>query len=318
MVNYLLVFLRGMMMGAADIVPGVSGGTIAFVSGIYERLLLAINSFVPSAYRLIKDKNFKMFIRDSDLVFLVTLLLGILTSVFSLATAIAYAIVEHPIQVWSFFCGLIVASAVIVGSDIARWRASTIAGIALGVVVALVITMSKLVSIEPTLVGAFISGMVAISAMILPGISGSFLLLLLGTYSYVIGAIKALDVTVIFVFALGCGVSLLITARLIVWTLSRYRDVTLAFLLGLMLGSINKIWPWKQTLSYRLNSSGESVPLEQVSVLPREYAALMGAPADIVPALVWFSLGLVSITVIVVVLKLSVRSQGSGVTNGNV
>lgn len=305
-------------MGAADIVPGVSGGTIAFVTGIYERLLAAINSFTPSAYQLIKDRSLRRFLRDSDFVFLIILLAGILTSVFSLATMIAIAIVEHPIKVWSFFCGLIIASAFIVGGDIARWRVTVIVGVVLGALVALFITMSKLVTIEPTLIGAFISGMVAISAMILPGISGSFLLLLLGTYSFVIGAIKSLDFAVIFVFALGCGVSLLVTARLIVWTLSRYRDVTLAFLLGLMLGSINKIWPWKQTLSYRLKSSGESVPLEQVSVLPREYAVVTGAPAEIVSALVWFGLGLVSITVIVVALKLSVRRQNSGVTNGNV
>lgn len=290
-------------MGAADIVPGVSGGTIAFVTGIYERLLAAIGGFLPALYAARSHRSLKRFLVDTDLAFLSTLLLGILSSVFLFASFIAFALAEHPVQIWSFFSGLIVASAILIALEVKTWSLMRLIFLGLGIALALLLTQSSLFTLEHSLWGAFFSGAIAICAMILPGISGSFLLLLLGTYSYIIGAIKSVDLAVLSFFAMGCGLSLLLVARLISWMLSHYKQTTLSFLLGLMLGSADKVWPWKQTLSYRLNSKGESVPLEQLSVLPSEYAVIGNNP-ELFSAMIWFVVGVLAITSVTLLARL--------------
>ncbi len=315
--TWLWIYLRGMMMGAADIVPGVSGGTIAFVTGIYERLLAAISSFLPALIALVKHLSIKRFIADADLVFLFVLLFGILSSVFLFASLISFALDAHPIQIWSFFSGLIIASAFLIGLEVENWSLIRLIALGAGVVAALLLGSSSFFSLPHSLVGAFFSGAIAICAMILPGISGSFLLLLMGTYSYIIEAIKSFDLAVLSLFAMGCGLSLMLVARLISWTLQRYKGMTLCFLLGLMLGSVEKVWPWKHTISYRLNSKGESVPLDQMSVLPSEYAELIGGSPELVSAMLWFGIGFFVITCVTLIARFVDASACTSVTNGN-
>ena len=309
--TWLWIYLRGMMMGAADIVPGVSGGTIAFVTGIYERLLTAIGDFLPALYAARKHRSFKRFVLDADLVFVCVLLLGIITSVFLFASLISFALTERPVQIWSFFSGLIIASAILIALEIKGWSIKAVFMLAAGVGFAIVLGSSGMFTLGNTLSGAFFSGAIAICAMILPGISGSFLLLLIGTYSYIIGAIKNVDLAVLSVFALGCGLSLLLVARLISWMLEHFKTATLCFLLGLMLGSADKVWPWKHTLSYRLNSSGESVPLDQVSVLPNSYLSLTGHNPELASAMIWFAIGFLVISLVTLIAKVSDKREAS-------
>jgi len=296
-----MVFLRGMLMGAADIVPGVSGGTVAFITGIYERLIGAISAFPSAFFTLVKSRNIREFARSIDAAFLAILFVGILTSVFLFASSISYALVEYPIAVWSFFSGLIAASAVLIMLDIPKWKLSGCVMLMIGVIFALLITRTELIQFEETPTGAFFSGMIAISAMLLPGISGSFLLLLIGTYGFVLHSIKVLDIVVLGAFGAGCGLGLMLSAKLIAYVLRAYKVQTLCFLLGLMLGSLEKVWPWKLVADYRLNSSGERVPYHEVAVFPQTYAAELGRNADVLLAGVCFFLGLL---VIVVSMKL--------------
>jgi len=290
-------------MGAADVVPGVSGGTIAFVTGIYERLLGSINRVVPEFLDFCKHRNLRRFLLEIDAAFLLVLLVGILTSVFLFSTLILHAISASPIQVWSFFSGLIVASVFVVGRDVLHWRFSGVLSLCLGVGLALLLTSSGVASLNHDLAGAFLSGMIAICAMILPGISGSLILLLLGTYSFVLGAVKSFDIVVLIVFAAGCGAGLLAVSRVITWMLAKYRDAAICFLIGLMLGSLQKIWPWKQTISMRTNSRGEEVPYEQVNLLPSEFTSITGISAELVSALVWCCVGIIVIFLTTCVLK---------------
>lgn len=297
-----MVFLRGMLMGAADIVPGVSGGTVAFITGIYERLIFSISAFLPAFIALLKTRNFKQFLIHVDAVFLFTLLAGILTSVFLFASVISYALVQYPIAVWSFFLGLIFASALVIMRDVPKWNASSIVFLVFGVVLALSITRTEFISLDETATGAFFSGMIAISAMLLPGVSGSFLLLLIGTYSFILQSIKSFDALVLIAFGAGCGLGLLMSAKVIAYVLLRFKAQTLCFLLGLMLGSLEKVWPWKVALSYRLNSSGEQVPYKELSVLPETYATQLSLNAEYGLACLCFMLGLLVIVASVKVL----------------
>lgn len=293
--EWLRIFFRGMMMGAADIVPGVSGGTIAFITGIYERLISAINNFLPALHRLLKTRAFSTFTKEADLAFLIVLLSGILSSVFLFASLISTAIVEHPISVWSFFFGLILASVWIVQRDIEDWRFVTFSALTVGVVFAFALSKASFLMLPLNAYGVFFSGFIAICAMILPGISGSFILLLLGTYSYIIAAIKGFDLATLAIFASGCGLGLLLAARLIEKALHNYRSATLGFLLGLMIGALDKIWPWKEVLSYRVNSKGSSVPLEQISISPETFEVLTGGSAQLEHAIVFGLIGMVSL-----------------------
>ncbi len=288
MKEYLALFLRGMLMGAADVVPGVSGGTMAFITGIYDRLLLAINAVLPEFLSLLRSRNFVAFWNAIDGNFLLCLLAGILSSVFSLASVISYALATHPVLVWAFFFGLIIASIYIMRHEVSVWSASAISSLLFGAVVAWGMTALELPLISANLLGAFLSGTIAITAMILPGISGSLLLLVLGTYSFILGAVKGLDFIVLAVFASGCGIGLLVSARVLGLALQNYRNVTVAFLIGLMIGALNKIWPWKLTLSYRENSKGESVPFAQENVGPANYEALTGNESQLLNAILLF------------------------------
>lgn len=292
--DYVLLFLKGMSMGGADVVPGVSGGTIAFITGIYEELLNSIKSFDQQAIQLLLKGRIAALWEHVNGKFLVTLLSGILVSILSLAKLIHYLLNNHPIQLWSFFFGLIVISAIVVSREIKHWKWVVIfAGIA-GIAIAYLITGATPATTPDNYLFIFASGAIAICAMILPGISGSFILLILGKYEFIIEAVKDFNLPIIIVFGLGCVVGLLTFTRLVSFLLSRYHDVTVAMLAGFMIGSLNKIWPWKETITSRLDSKGVVIPVIQQNLWPSEYMAKIGEPL-VLQALLFFSLGILII-----------------------
>ncbi len=285
-------FLKGMAMGAADVVPGVSGGTIAFISGIYDQLLESIRRINPSLIGVWRREGIAGAWSHINGTFLVTLLGGILTSIFTLARLITYLLAHHPVPLWSFFFGLILISLVHIGRSIKGHGVGTALAAAAGFALAWVITVANPLTLEASYTNFLFGGMLAICAMILPGISGSFILLLLGLYGPVLAAVKGLDFTVITLFACGCVLGLLSFSHLLSFLLRRYHGLTLAFLCGLMLGTLNKIWPWKEVLTWRTNSGGERVPLLEQAISPWHYEALTGASAQIPMALLCAAAGI--------------------------
>ena len=269
--HYLLLFLKGMAMGAADVVPGVSGGTVAFITGIYDELLASLAQLPKAATLLLRGRIAQAW-QCANANFLLALVSGILLSVLSLARLITALLETQPVAIWSFFFGLILVSTHIVYREVGHWSTSRLVSALLGGVFAWWITVAAPIQLEGTLLTLFLAGAVAICAMILPGISGSFILLLLGLYSIVIGAVKELDLLVLAVFASGCLLGILCFSRFLHWLLHRWRDVTLAFLAGLMVGSLNKVWPWKQTLTWRADSQGVMQPLLQENLWPSQFA----------------------------------------------
>lgn len=273
----LLLFLKGIAMGAADVVPGVSGGTIAFITGIYGHLLDGIGAFSSrDTYQYLIAGEFKLFWRRINGSFLLVLMSGIGVSIVSFAKVIFYFLTNHPETIWSFFFGLVLVSCFYVGKEVCEWNIKSSLTLLAGVFIAYQITEMNVVSIEPTPLMVFCSGAIAICAMILPGISGSFILLTMGMYGHIIGALKELDVEVIVVFMAGNALGLLLFSRFLGWLLHRHGSITLAFLTGLLVGSLNKVWPWKLTLTFRTNSHGVQVPLLQENVSPFSYQALTG------------------------------------------
>ncbi|MFD2034412.1 DUF368 domain-containing protein [Belliella marina] len=288
----ILTYLKGMSMGAADIVPGVSGGSIALITGIYEKLLDSINAIDQTALKLLFKFEVKALWKHINGSFLATLLFGILTSVFVLSKIITHLIENHPIPVWSFFCGLIIISAVIILRDIKKWDFGVIIAIFIGIVSAYLFTNIPPVSSPEGHWFTFVSGAIAICAMILPGVSGSFLLLMLGQYEKILAAVSDRDLMVLGIFAAGCITGLLAFSRLISWLLKNYHSATIGLLSGFMLGSINKLWPWKIILSYRMSSSGVQKPLLTENILPQNYLALTGQESLFLPAIFAFSFGI--------------------------
>ena len=267
--EYVVISLKGMAMGAADVVPGVSGGTIAFISGIYEELLNSISSFNFSLINVFKNEGFKsVWIRVNG-NFLVSLFVGILISVLSLAKLIESMLENHPIVIWSFFFGLVLASIIYIGKQITKWTKGSFLCLILGAILAFYITtLNPMVSANSSPWFLFLAGMIAICAMILPGISGSFILVLLGAYKPVLNALNTKDFVSIIIFLVGAILGLLSFSRMLKWLFSTYKNYTLATLTGFIIGSLNKIWPWKETISWRTNSKGIEVPFNTASVSP--------------------------------------------------
>ncbi|MEF1292094.1 DUF368 domain-containing protein [Vibrio sp. M260118] len=272
--NYLTTFLKGMAMGAADVVPGVSGGTIAFITGIYDTLLESIRRINPSIIGIWKRDGFKAAFQHINGLFLSALFGGVITSIATLAKLISWLLVNHPIPLWSFFFGLILVSVFHMLKQIERRSLSRLVFLCLGVAFAYSITVLNPLQLEPSSINVLIAGGIAICAMILPGISGSFILLLIGMYTPVLGAVKSFDVPILALFLTGCVLGLLSFSHVLSWLLKRFRDLTLVFLTGLMLGTLPKIWPWKETITWRTNSSGEQVPLIQHNLSPADFEVL--------------------------------------------
>ena len=278
-------------MGSADVVPGVSGGTIAFITGIYEELLESIKSFDGTAVRLLLKGDVRSFWKHINGNFLAVLLAGIGISILSLARLIHYLLDHHPIELWSFFFGLIIISSLTVIKKIKGWKYTVVLSGLAGILLGYMITDLSPASTPESYLFVFLSGALAICAMILPGISGSFILLILGKYEFIITSVKDLNLLVLTVFALGCIAGLLSFSRLVSWLLRHYHDLTVALLAGFMLGSLNKIWPWKQTLSTTTNSKGEIVPFIQQNILPVDYLAKTGEDPLLLYALLYMAIG---------------------------
>ena len=285
LLQYLIITAKGLAMGAADVVPGVSGGTIAFISGIYEELIETIHKLDIGFLTAWKKEGFLKAWRHYNLGFLLALFSGIAISILSLAKLITWLLSNHPIPVWSFFFGLVLASILYVGRQIFKWDLKAIGAIIIATGLSYAITLAKPIEDANSTWFLFLAGFIAIIAMILPGISGSFILLLLGAYKSIIGTISQLlegitnldwDVFSsaffkIGVFGLGAIFGLKIFSRALNWLFKNHKDLILATLTGFMIGALNKIWPWKEVLEYRVNHSGEKVPFLEKSILPTNY-----------------------------------------------
>jgi putative membrane protein len=289
------VFLRGMMMGAADIVPGVSGGTVAFITGIYDTLLASIRAFDLVFLRRLLRLDIRGAWQHVNGGFLLALLLGIATSVLSLARLISWLLQAYPVPLWAFFFGLILASALVLLREVNAWNPARLLAVLAGTGVAVVIALAPVASLDFGMAGVFLAGFLAICAMILPGISGSFILVLLGMYGTVLAALKSLDLVFILVFAIGAGAGLLCFSRLLHWLLHRFHQATMALLTGFLFGSLAVVWPWKRVLSWVEGSHGQLKPVQQVPVSPAEYAALTGQEP-----MLWLCLALMAVGVVLV------------------
>ena len=278
--QHLLLFAKGLAMGAADVVPGVSGGTIAFVSGIYIELIETIKSLNLQALRVLKKQGFGAAWKYINGNFLVVLLSGIFTSLFSLALVMQYLLAEHPLPLWSFFVGLIVGSVIYLLRQyrFSRWQELVL--FVGGVVIAWGISIAPSVQLEGSLITMFFAGCIALCAMILPGISGSFILMLLGLYPIFIGAIAELKLDILLVFGLGGIIGLSMFSRLLSWMLSRYERLVIATMCGFLVGSLKIIWPWKQVLESVVSHSGKTIVLSAQNLWPSQYTQLVGADAQ--------------------------------------
>ena len=254
-----------MAMGAADVVPGVSGGTIAFISGIYEELITSINNVNLALFKTLKRDGFKAAWTQLNGNFLLALFIGIFISLFSLATLVSWLLENEPVLLWSFFFGLVAASVIFVGKEIENWNAIAVVAFVIGAAVAFYITKLPPSGNSESLPYLFFSGALAVCAMILPGISGAFILVLLGSYKTILDAVHEKNVTLIAIVGAGAIFGLLSFAKLLKWMFNHYKNVTLAVLTGFILGSLNKIWPWKRVLELRMIGEKEIIIDENVS-----------------------------------------------------
>ncbi|NQY07217.1 MAG: DUF368 domain-containing protein [Flavobacteriaceae bacterium] len=280
--NYLILVFKGIAMGAADAVPGVSGGTIAFISGIYEELITTINNVNFGLIKTFRKQGFKAAWKQLNGNFLLALVSGIFISIISFMKLAKYLLEYHPVLIWSFFFGLVVASILFVAKQITKWNIGTAITLLIGAFVAYYITTLPKLGDTDNLFFLFLAGAIAICAMILPGISGALILILLGAYTKLSSAISNLVDSVVeaswdkfisnfiifLIFCLGAVTGLLSFSKLLKWLFEKYKNITLAVLTGFIIGSLNTIWPWKHTLTTRINSKGEEVPLLQESVSP--------------------------------------------------
>jgi putative membrane protein len=287
-----------MGMGAADVVPGVSGGTIAFITGIYEELINSIKSVNLHALKLFFSFRLAAFWKAINGNFLISVLLGIGISIFSLAKGLEYLLHHYPILVWSFFFGLIVASAIYIARTIKKWDTGTaVAGIT-GIVVAYFITVISPAEANTTWLFIFISGSIAICAMILPGISGSFILVLLGMYKFILSAVGDLNIPVLLVFIAGAAIGIIAFSNLLSWLLRKFHHLTIAILAGFMVGSLNKIWPWKQVTDTFIDRHGEVRALAEKNIMPGTYENVTGNEAWLLGAILLAIVGFALIFVV--------------------
>jgi putative membrane protein len=292
MKHFFGIFLRGLAMGAADVVPGVSGGTIAFITGIYSELLHSLSRFNLQFITTLKNQGVKAAWLHINGNFLLSLGLGIIVSILSLAQLVTYLLDSHPLLVWSFFFGLIVASSIFVLRQIRGWNVGGIILLIAGITLAVAIGQLRPAEVVASNAYIFMAGAIAICAMILPGISGSFILLLLGVYGHVLGAVKALDLTTLALFGSGCVVGLLSFVRILTWLLDHYHQRIIALLAGFIAGSLYLVWPWKEVLSVYTDSHGIEQPLTQANVLPADFELLTGQSAQLLPCILLMISGL--------------------------
>uniref|UniRef100_A6VUV6 DUF368 domain-containing protein n=1 Tax=Marinomonas sp. (strain MWYL1) TaxID=400668 RepID=A6VUV6_MARMS len=296
MPKWLRVYLSGVLMGAADVVPGVSGGTIAFILGVYDRLINALSGVNKASLVMLFKGDLKGLWKHFDGAFLLSLGAGIVTSIFMLAGLITHLLVVYPSYLWSFFFGLILASAYFLIGQISGFSWRHFGGLMVGVAVGASLSLLVPTQLNTSYTMVFCSGMIAICAMILPGISGSFLLLMLGMYGFILSAVKSLDLAVILVFAVGALIGLLIFSKVLHFLLNHVRPMTLSFLTGVMLGALVKVWPWKVTDTWSVIGD-KKLPLEEHLVLPWELINYYW-PTDFLLPVVFVFIGFLSVILI--------------------
>jgi putative membrane protein len=291
-------------MGLADIIPGVSGGTIAFITGIYEELLYSINAIDAEAYRLLRKYEFAACWRKINGNFLITVFAGIATSLLLLSGLMWYLLSHYPIMTWSFFFGLIITSGPLILRRIKKWRIDSIAGLIIGLVAAYVLTILSPTQTPDNLFFVFLAGAIAICALVIPGISGVFILILLGKYLAIVTALNEFNLLVLFVFISGCGLGLLGISRLLTRVLKNYPEATIALLSGFMMGALNKVWPWRKVIEYATNSKGDQIAVFDKSILPWDFLSEAGKDPQLFQAILMMALG---VLIVVVTEKIAVR-----------
>lgn len=317
--DYVVISAKGLAMGAADVVPGVSGGTIALIAGIYQELINTITSINLDLFKTLKEEGIAAAFEKMNGKFLLALITGIAISILSLAKLFHYLLDHQAVLVWSFFFGLILASVWLIGSRVEKWNTANVLALIVGTIISFGVTVVSPAQGPDTYWYLFLSGALAFVAMILPGISGSFILLLLGAYHLVLGkvsaildALKDMDLTALLsngialgIFAFGGLIGLLSFSRVLKWMFEKYENQTLALLTGFLIGSLNKVWPWKKTTEVFVKHAGEEnesvVPLVQENVIPNadfsiiteidQQLGLLDKPTQVVPAIILFVLG---------------------------
>jgi putative membrane protein len=272
-----VLFLKGFCMGASDVVPGVSGGTMALILGVYEELIASLKAFDARFVRLLLGAKLRRAMQSVPLGFLLPLGVGILTAIFTLAGGLSWLLNHYPLLIWSFFFGLILASAILVARRIDHWNLFTFVALCVAALGAYLLVGLVPVKTPETLPFIFICGAIAICAMILPGISGSFILVLLGKYHYILDAVSRLDLTVLVVFTAGTATGIMLFVRLLNWLLQHFHQITLAALTGLMIGSLRKIWPWKSWIASTDGHAGAFV-----NTLPHAFTPDVGAAIGLI------------------------------------
>ncbi len=290
--HYLLLVLRGTAMGGADLIPGVSGGTIAFITGIYEELIRSIKSINAKLFQVLVKEGFPAAWKHINGSFLLAVAGGILFSIFSLARAISWLLSNHPMLVWAFFFGLIVGSAIYIGRKIERWTICSGILLLAGSLLAYYITIATPATTPEHMWFVFLSGAIAFCALVLPGISGAFILVLLGKYEFMLHAVRDLKADVILVFATGGAMGVILFSNVIAWLFKNHPNATLALLSGFMIGSLNKLWPWKEVLEWHTGSQGDAVPLLEKSVSPWRYEELTSQDPQILPIIICMLAGI--------------------------
>ncbi|MFW5704032.1 MAG: DUF368 domain-containing protein [Patescibacteria group bacterium] len=290
MKNKLRIFITGLGMGAADLVPGVSGGTIAFIFGIYEELIQSIKTVTGRSLQLLFKGQMKEAVRSVPFGFLIPLGIGILTAIISLSHLIAYLLAEQPIYLWSFFFGLVIASIFIVGRRVVNWDAHDVLATVASAFGAYLLVGIVPVETPTNLLWFFGSGAIAIIAMILPGISGSFILVILGKYGQVLEAVNNRDLLPLIAVAAGCALGIALFSRALSWLFTHHHDITIAVLTGFLIGSLRKIWPWKVPVLTTTDRHGEIVPILEENILPQINTELAVAVGLMIfgTTLMWF------------------------------
>jgi putative membrane protein len=306
--DYLGLTARGFCMGAADVVPGVSGGTMAFILGIYEELIQSIRMvgqpmFLRAVFRLRLKEIFQIL----NWPFLAAVALGIFLAIITLARSLEWMLENQPIMIWSFFFGLVLASVFVVSKRIGQWSPLLIAAAVLGTAGAYMLVGLVPAQTPESWWFLILSGALAICAMILPGISGAFILVLLGKYQFVLSAVNQRDLLTIALVGIGAVVGLVTFAQLLGWLFKRYHDLTIALLTGLMLGSLRKVWPWKIDLEFMTDRHGELVPILQQNILP-PWSVNGAFNSEI---LVGLALALVGCTAVLLLERLAGHAGGS-------
>ena len=291
-------------MGVADVIPGMSGGSVAFITGIYSEMVHALRSIDREAFELVTKKRFHDCWTKINGNFLVALFAGIVTSLLTIARVITHLQTRYPILVWSFVFGLVLISALLVLRDIKKWNVGVVAAFFCGALASYGITLLSPVQTPASIWFIFLTGLLSVSALLIPGLSGAFILLLLGKYQYMVNALISFNIVPILVFLGGCVVGLIGFSRFLTWTLDNYRNATVALLTGFMLGSLNKVWPWREVLEYVTNSRGDQVPAFDRSILPWHYFNITGKDPQVFQAILMMA---ISVFIVVLFVKIAAR-----------